>query len=148
MKKWQYNEIVSFLKDWSKEEGLCRFCNCGRICPKSRRGRQECPSYRFASEMDCFHLWIAFFDGREYHEVFRPGYDTPDSYPWMNEPPEADIPPGSLLPRPSDKGMEKKTKIKQLKSRKHKLMQELNDLSRELEEVEAEIKLLENMSET
>ena len=143
MKKWQYDEIMSFLKDWVREEGLCRFCHCGRLCGLSRRGRQECPNYRFANEMDCFHLWIAFFDGRGYDEIFRPGYDTPDSYPWMNEPPEADIPPGAVISRPSDEEMAQKVKIRQLRKRKYQLMQEIEDLPRELEKVEAEIKRLE-----
>ena len=141
MKNWQYDEIIYFLKDWVKTEGLCRFCYSGRICEKSRRGRQECPSYRFANEMDCFHLWIACFDKGE---VFRPGYETPDSYPWMNEPPEADTPPGSPISRPSDKEMAKRVKIKQLKKRRNILMQEIDGRSRELEKVEAEIKRLEN----
>jgi len=65
--------------------------------------------------MDCFHLWIAFFVGRKYDEIFRPGYDTPDSYPWMNEPPEADIPPGTPTSRARDKKM---AKIRQLKKKK------------------------------
>ena len=41
-------------------------------------------------EMDCFHLWIAFFDRGV---VFRVGYDSPDSFPWENGSPEEDIPP-------------------------------------------------------
>ena len=142
MKNWQYKEIMSFLKDWVKQEGLCRFCDSGRICPKSRRGRQECPRYRFANEMDCFHLWIAFFDGREYDEIFRPGYDTPDSYPWMNEPPEADAPPRAHIPSVSDEEMEKKVKIKQLKKRRNILKQEIQDRWRKIENIEAEIKQL------
>ena len=140
MKKWQYDEIMSFLKDWVKQEGLCRFCDGGRACPKSRRGRQECPRYRFANEMDCFHLWIACFDKGV---VFRQGYDDRDSYPWMNEPPEADVPPGSPIPRPNDKEMTRRVKIKRLKKKEYQLMQEIEDLPRELEKVEAEIKRLE-----
>lgn len=142
MKKWQYDEIMAFLKDWVKEEGLCRFCHCGRLCGWSRRGRLQCPNYKFANEMDCFHLWIACFDEGV---VFRQGYDDRDSYPWMNEPPEADVPPGSPIPRPSDKEMTRRAKIKWLKKKKYILMQELEDRSRELEEVEAEIRRLENV---
>lgn len=133
MKKLQYDEIISYLKGWVKKEGLCRFCNRGRMCSWSRRGRQECPSYRFANEMDCFHLWIAFFDRKP---IFREGYDTPNSYPWMNESPERDVPPGSTLPVPSDREMEKRVRIKELKRRKYDLMQELDDRSRELEKIE------------
>ena len=147
MKKWQYDEIISFLKDWVKTEGPCRFCDGGRVCEKSRRGRHKCPSYRFANEMDCFHLWIACFDESEERVRIRPGYDTPDSYPWMNEPPEADTPPGSPFPLPSDKEMAKKVKIKQLKKRKYLMMQEIEDRSRELEKIEAEIKSLQNTPE-
>ena len=147
MKEWQYKEIMSFLKDWVKQEGLCRFCHCGRLCGWSRRGRHECPNYGFVNEMDCFHLWIAFFDGREYDEIFRPGYDTPDSYPWMNEPPEADIPPGAPMPKASEEEMAKKVKVKQLKKRRNILMQEIEDRSREVEKVEAEIKSLRNKPE-
>ena len=143
MKKWQYDEIISYLTDWLNEEGLCRFCDGGRICPKSRRGRQEYPSYRFANEMNCFHLWIAFFDGRSYDEILRSGYDDPDSYPWMNEPPEADIPPGTPRSRAKDEEIAKKVKIRQLKKRKYKLMQEIEYLPCALEKVEAEIKRLE-----
>jgi len=141
MKEWQYEEIVSYLKDWVKAEGLCRFCKLGRPCEKSRRGRQECPSYLFRNEMDCFHLWIAFFDRPI---IFRPGYETPDSYPWANKPPEADTPPDSIIPRPGDKEMSKKVKINNLRRRKYILMQEIDDRGRELDRVEQEIKRLEN----
>lgn len=90
MNEHQYSEIVHFLKKWVKDEGLCRFCDHGRICPKSRRGRDTCEAYIFAREMDCFHLWVAAFDG----EIkLRTGYDFPDDYPWKGLPEECDKPP-------------------------------------------------------
>jgi hypothetical protein len=91
--------------------------------------------------MDCFHLWIAFFDRPV---VFREGYDTPESYPWINEQSEADIPPGSPFQQPTDKQMAREVKTGQLKKKKYRLMQEIDDTSRKLEQVEAEIKQLEN----
>ena len=122
------------MKIWVEEEGLCRFCDAGRLCEKSRRGRQICPVYKFANEMDCFHLWIAFFTGPP---RFRKGYDTPDSYPWENDGAEADD-VTNLAPHDPrwDKNAEVEAKIyMQLNSRKHLLMQRLEDYPIELEKL-------------
>ena len=82
MDKIRHKQIMQFFDHWVEEEGLCRFCGIGRMCPWSRRGRVECSDYKFAREMDCFHLWIACFIGG-YPK--REGYDNPDSFPWSEE---------------------------------------------------------------
>ena len=138
MKKYN-EEINSFLRDWVEAEGLCRFCDVGRMCRLSRRGRQICPAYRFSREMDCFHLWIAHFDGEP---KFRQGYDTADSYPWENEGPEADDVSKIRThhPRMTEMDHNKTAMLKQLSSRKHLLMQRLQDYPIELEKIVEEIK--------
>ena len=150
MKEWQYNEIIDFLKEWVKKEGLCRFCMHGRLCSYSRRGRQQCGRYEFSYEMDCFHLWIACFDIDNYIRgklCFREGYRHQDDYPWKNEPPEEDIPPWDLPSELEEKGMRKKVQLKILKRKKYNLMQIIEDAKNapeELERVENEIKNLQN----
>jgi len=135
MLEWQYQEIVEYLKDWIKGEGLCRFCDGGRVCDWSRRGRQECGKYHFANEMDCFHLWIACFDGKS---CFRAGYDYPDDYPWKNDCKERDIPPCTNLMAKT----EHESKLRTLSRRKQILMQEVQDKSEELDTIEKELKEL------
>ncbi|MCW4031192.1 MAG: hypothetical protein NWE80_02380 [Candidatus Bathyarchaeota archaeon] len=111
------------------------------MCGWSRRGRQECPSYKFTNERDCFHYWIAVFDnGLPYRE----GYDYPDGCPWMGEPPGADIPPIPILPPLTDKEIVRKAKLRHLKKRKYDLMQTIEDAPKELEIVEEAIKRLES----
>ena len=75
------------LDDWVNGEGLCRFCSIGRLCPWSRRGRQDCTRFDFTAERDCFHYWIAMF-----YEGFphMTGYNNPDDYPWKNDSSERD----------------------------------------------------------
>ena len=142
MKKGQYDEIIEYLKNWVRREGLCRFCTSGRSCKLSRRGRHTCPHYWFANEMDCFHLWIARFD-KGIH--FRKGYDTPNSYPWMNQPRWADIPSLRIFrfPNRSYKEKSRLAKLRLWKNRKHHIMQMLDYYSKKLKKVLAEIRKLE-----
>lgn len=133
MHEWQYQEIIEYLKDWVKGEGLCRFCGISRACDWSRRGRQECGIYRFANEMDCFHLWIACFDGGP---RFREGYKYPDDYPWKNDCTERDIPPSTDMMAES----EHESKYRMLSRRKYLLMQEIQDKSEELDIIVKELK--------
>ena len=72
------------MKLLGQQEGLCRFCDGGRLCSWSRRGRERCVNFKFAHEMDCFHLWIAHFDFRDPF-IFREGYGHPDEYPWKDD---------------------------------------------------------------
>jgi len=113
MKRWQHDQIMNFMKNWIEEEGLCRFCAQGRCCPWSRKGRGKCDGYSFAHEMDCFHLWIAFFDKGYENIVFRKGYNYAEDYPWKNEIPERDVPqyPSIWHSKPEEKGWLKKRRI-------------------------------------
>lgn len=135
MHELQCQEIIEYLKDWVKGEGLCRFCDRGRACDWSRRDRQECGMYRFANEMDCFHLWIACFD---YGLRFREGYDYADDYPWKDDCKERDIPPCTEIIAETKE--ESKKRI--LSRRKYILIQELQCKSDELDRIEKELKKL------
>ena len=135
MHEWQYQEICEYLKDWVTAEGLCRFCDRGRACNWSRRGRQECGMYCFANEMDCFHLWIACFDGGP---RFREGYDYADDYPWKHDSKERDVPPRTEIMAETEEESRKQI----LSRRKYIFMQDIQDKSKELDNIEKELKEL------
>ena len=128
----RYEQIINFLKQWVKEEGLCRFCDIGRMCDWSRKGREECGRYVFVNEMDCFHLWIACVD--EDNIRFRKGYNYAEDYPWKKDPPERDIPYNAqhIASNPTDKDLEVQN-----------LELELRDLWNQIEKKEAKLKKLE-----
>lgn len=127
MDKTRKKQIITFLNRWVDEEGLCRFCDTGRCCEWSRAGRGTCREYEFSHEMDCFHLWIGFFDRGEY---FRDGYDSPPNsylfkekkFPWSEE----------IID-------EKEVSFEILKEKKLQIMDKFDQLNKELEVIDKQL---------